>query len=220
MQIDIQALSYDDFKKLKPSTALCLKLEQRVTDHVEMAGRYFNTCYDNFQVEINLRGKCAGQVRYSNRHQPDNAKFNLARIRFNSSLLALHSDAFIAEVVPHEVALYVAYTQFGFGIKPHGVEWQYVMRQVFSSTPDVTHEYYVPSRPTQSFVYHCGCEQKSHKLSKIRHQKVLSGRARYVCRACNLILKKVLTLFNPSPSAASKIPLLIVSKADLKISEE
>ena len=36
----------------------------------------------------------------------------------------------------------------------------------------------------------------------------------------NFILKKVCVLFNPSPSAASKIPLLIVSNADLKISEE
>ena len=36
----------------------------------------------------------------------------------------------------------------------------------------------------------------------------------------SLILKKVLTLFNPKLFAASTIPLLIVSKADLKISDE
>ena len=36
----------------------------------------------------------------------------------------------------------------------------------------------------------------------------------------NLILKNVFILLNPKPSAASTIPLLIVSKADLKISEE
>ena len=36
----------------------------------------------------------------------------------------------------------------------------------------------------------------------------------------SLILKKVCSLFKPSPSAASKTPLLIVSKADLNISEE
>ena len=36
----------------------------------------------------------------------------------------------------------------------------------------------------------------------------------------SLILKKVFILFNPSPSAASTIPLLIVSNADLKISDE
>ena len=36
----------------------------------------------------------------------------------------------------------------------------------------------------------------------------------------SLILKKVFTLLKPSPSDASTIPLLIVSKADLKISEE
>jgi SprT protein len=188
MQIDIQALSYDEFKKLKPSNALCLKLEESVAAHVEMAERYFNTCYESFKVEINLRGRSAGQVRYSNRHQSDNKTFNSARIRFNPCLLALQGDAFIAEVVPHEVAHYVAYSQFGFGIKPHGVEWQYVMRQVFASTPDVTHGYYVPSRPTQSFIYHCGCEQKTHNLSKVRHQKVLSGKARYLCKVCKAIL--------------------------------
>ena len=36
----------------------------------------------------------------------------------------------------------------------------------------------------------------------------------------SLILRKVFILFIPKPLAASKIPLLIVSKADLKISEE
>ena len=36
----------------------------------------------------------------------------------------------------------------------------------------------------------------------------------------NLILKNVFILFNPNPSEASIIPLLIVSNADLKISEE
>ena len=35
-----------------------------------------------------------------------------------------------------------------------------------------------------------------------------------------IILKKVCILFIPKPSAASKTPLLIVSKADLKISDE
>ena len=37
---------------------------------------------------------------------------------------------------------------------------------------------------------------------------------------CSLILRKVLILFNPNPFAASTIPLFIVSKADLKISDE
>jgi len=36
----------------------------------------------------------------------------------------------------------------------------------------------------------------------------------------NLILKKVFILFKPKPSAASKTPLLIVSKADLKFFED
>ena len=36
----------------------------------------------------------------------------------------------------------------------------------------------------------------------------------------NLILRNILTLFNPNPFAASRIPLLTVSKADLNISEE
>jgi hypothetical protein len=33
-------------------------------------------------------------------------------------------------------------------------------------------------------------------------------------------LKKIFTLFNPKPLAASTTPLFTVSKADLKISEE
>ena len=36
----------------------------------------------------------------------------------------------------------------------------------------------------------------------------------------NLTLKKIFTLFKPKPVAASTTPLLIVSKADLNISDE
>ena len=36
----------------------------------------------------------------------------------------------------------------------------------------------------------------------------------------SLIFRKIFILLKPKPSAASTIPLLIVSKADLKISEE
>ncbi|MBS1201819.1 MAG: hypothetical protein H6R22_328 [Chromatiaceae bacterium] len=108
------------------------------------------------EICFDLRGRTAGQVRFG-RGRP-------CMIRYNLVLLRENTDAFLAETVPHEVAHLIAFARYGSRIRPHGSEWRAVME-------------YLGAEP-----YHCGC--RNHRLSSIRHNRVLAGYT-YLCRRCS-----------------------------------
>jgi len=141
---------------------------------------------------INIRGKTAGQVRYY-----PNLTACRPVLRFNPTLLERYEQQFIDEVVPHECAHLVVYTlyQGGFNfrkkIKPHGIEWQKVMTDLYGLDPKVTHSFSVDTIPKEKFIYQCDCEGVLHHLSIVRHNKILRQQAEYRCKNCqeNLIFK-------------------------------
>ncbi len=51
-----------------------------------------------------------------------------AQIRLNAELLAPERAHLLTETLAHEAAHFVVYQHFGTAVKPHGVEWQTVMR--------------------------------------------------------------------------------------------
>lgn len=122
-------------------------------------------------VWFDLRGAGAGQA-------------NLGRggVRFNPCLLEENRTAFLVEVVPHEVAHWLVFhLENGTRLKPHGREWQTVMRELFGLAPKVTHCFDTRrARPTP-YRYRCGCRE--HGFTSRRHGLVLKGR-RYRCRDC------------------------------------
>jgi SprT protein len=136
----------------------------------------------NAEIEIrfDLRGKTAGQVRIRSRGQ--------YLIRYNLELLKRGGIDFIDRTVPHEVAHVLAYHRYGPRIRPHGQEWQRIMRQ-FGAEPSRCHDYDVSglsARQLTYFHYHCSCME--HQLSSIRHNKFAKGQ-RYRCRRCGETLR-------------------------------
>jgi len=128
------------------------------------------------EICFDLRGRTAGQVRFG-RGRP-------CMIRYNLVLLRENTDAFLAETVPHEVAHLIAFARYGSRIRPHGSEWRAVM-EYLGAEPRRCHRYDVDraaSRRLQEFDYHCGC--RNHRLSSIRHNRVLAGYT-YLCRRCS-----------------------------------
>ncbi|UNH38150.1 SprT family zinc-dependent metalloprotease [Moellerella wisconsensis] len=106
------------------------------------------------------------------------------QIRLNPVLLIENGEAFIQEVIPHELAHLLVYRCFGrVGITPHGKEWQWMMQEVLEVTPQRTHKFSVESVKSQGFMYHCRCPQP-HELSLRRHNKVQRGTSQYLCRKC------------------------------------
>jgi SprT protein len=130
------------------------------------------------QVEIrfDLRGTGAGQARIRSG--------SFAVIRYNTTLLGLHPTQFVAETVPHEVAHVVAFVKHGPRIRPHGPEWQAVMRH-FGVEPSRCHRYDVSrlrTRSLQRFLYRCSCG--THEISSIRHNRIRREGTVYLCRRC------------------------------------
>lgn len=151
------------------------------------AEKYYRCSFPVGEVLFNLRGRAAGQVRFPlSKHSRD-----LPEIRFNPSILNIYGEAFIREVVPHECAHLVVHRLFQLKKykskirpKPHGTEWQFIMRELYGLTPRVTHTFEVHGSRMKQFPYICACEGKVHQISIIRHNKVLKQTSNYVCRRC------------------------------------
>lgn len=141
------------------------------------AERYFLRHFPHPEVSFQLRGGNAG-VAEPGRH----------RLRFNRQLLLENGQPFVDEVVPHEVAHLLAYVLFGRRIRPHGREWQSIMRDVLGRVPKTRHGFDVKKAARQSFIYACQCQDREHALTIIRHRRMGQGQV-YVCRVCRQPLR-------------------------------
>lgn len=111
------------------------------------------------------------------------------QIRLNSVLYSDNIDVFLAEVIPHELAHLLVFQQYG-RVKPHGVEWQKMMIEVFALEPRVRHSMDVSKVQGRVFSYNCSCGPVH--LSIRRHNKVKSGKQQYLCAKCRQTLKPLL----------------------------
>jgi SprT protein len=131
-------------------------------------------------VTFDLRGRSAGMYRVRN---------GRCGIRYNPYIFAKFFEDNLAVTVPHEVAHYVTDMLYGLQrIRPHGVEWQAVMRSL-EAEPRAYGDYDlsgVPVRRQRRFTYACGCA--THRLTTQRHNKVRRGESLYRCRRCGVPL--------------------------------
>ncbi|MEJ2669536.1 MAG: SprT-like domain-containing protein [Gammaproteobacteria bacterium] len=154
------------------------------------------------EIVYNLRGKTAGIFQYecvsARRHSTQPPTL---RIRFNPTLLATHRDVFLNEVVPHEVshlAVHCYYQNQHYQnqhlshnaghkrrrvLRPHGPEWQDIMRNCFQLPPKIYHDFPVTSarQHPHPFEYACAC--RKHYFTARRHKNRLHG-TQYLCRHC------------------------------------
>lgn len=157
-------------------SALIEQAIERTRALVRTARARFQTDIPEPEIRLDLRGTAAGQAIVTRRRT--------AVIRYNRALLVRHGEAFLAQTIPHEVAHLVAYWRHGPRIRPHGKEWQAIVR-AFGAEPTRCHDYDlsgVARRTMRRFTYHCACGE--HRLSAVRHNRVLDGRQRYVCQRC------------------------------------
>ncbi|MBM7454322.1 SprT protein [Oceanisphaera litoralis] len=163
---------------MKPDEALCQRVLNRVTECMALAARHTGRDFDPPTVRFNQRGRIAGS-----------AWLERWELRFNPVLLADNEADFMADIIPHEVTHLVAFACFG-KVKPHGREWQHIMRSVFGLEPRTRHRLNT-ARVAPTFAYDCGCRR--HQLSLRRHNKVQRGKQRYQCLHCNTLLSLSVT---------------------------
>lgn len=163
----------------KPSslTPLQQQILERVETCYQQAEAYFNRSFSRPLTQFSLRGKSAGTAHL---HQN--------RLRFNPVLLQENSEAFLTEVVPHEISHLLCFQLCG-RTKPHGPEWQNIMWRVFSVPPRTTHSFDTQSVKGQEIEYRCHCGPIN--LSIRRHNKVLRKETHYRCKRCKQTLTQV-----------------------------
>jgi SprT protein len=140
----------------------------------------------NPEIRFDLRGAAAGQTVFVR-------KTRHCVIRINAALLAAHPREMIAQTVPHEVAHVAVYRLHGSRAKPHGAQWQALMR-AFGLAPEPCHTLPVtPARRLKRFRYACACAEPAW-LTSIRHKRAQRGTI-YLCRRCGQRLRRSNTVY-------------------------
>ncbi|MCL2894213.1 SprT family zinc-dependent metalloprotease [Brenneria tiliae] len=148
-------------------------------DKLQLANTALDTHYPEPAVNYQQRGSTAGT-----------AWLQHWEIRLNPVLLQENQQAFIDEVVPHELAHLLVFARFG-KVAPHGQEWRWMMEHVLQTPARRTHRFAVQSVQGKTFPYQCACRQ--HELTVRRHNRVLRGETEYRCRHCGRTLRFIVT---------------------------
>lgn len=154
----------------RPLSSLQIQVLERIEACYQEAEISLKRTFPRPVTQFSLRGKSAGTA-----HLQQN------RLRFNPVLLRENSEAFLTEVVPHEICHLLCFQLFG-KTKPHGKEWQSLMLTVFKVNPSTTHSFNTTSVTSRDVEYRCACGPI--RLSIRRHNKVLRGESRYICKRC------------------------------------
>lgn len=157
-------------KHLDLPISLQLAVTQRLRVDLANANRKLNTNFPEPKVCYKQKGTIAGS-----------ASFNRWEIQLNSTLLIENGQIFIDEVIPHELAHLISFRYFG-KVAPHGHEWKYIMTAILGVPAKRTHSFNILSVQTSSWLYRCKCQQ--HLLTIRRHNRVVQGKAEYLCRCC------------------------------------
>jgi len=151
--------------------------------YIELANQLYQTSYPTIPVYFDLKGHTIGMYKLWRKQKV---------IRYNALIFAKYFDENLRDTVPHEVAHYIVDMQYQRKtIRPHGREWQSVMKQ-FDADASRTADYDltdVPKRQYSRVPYQCGCQQ--HQLGIRRHNKVLKRKTNYFCCKCGDLLKAV-----------------------------
>ena len=147
---------------------------------LNQAELHFKRPMPEIEILFNLRGQAAGMVKIMGIEKR-------VLVRYNPILLNENGDHFLAQTVPHEIAHVVTHALYHRRVRPHGPEWQQIMR-LFGADNHRCHNYKVKHstrRQLQHFSYRCGCQE--HQLTSIRHNRVIKGQ-HYICRNCREVL--------------------------------
>ena len=153
---------------------------------IALAGKLFNKSFLNIPVLFDLKGRTVGMYKRTAQKSV---------IRYNAEIFAKYFDDNLQVTVPHEVAHYIVDAQYsrGFinrirrtrnGIRPHGVEWQLVMKYFGADASRLANYNLdgIKQRNYRTIPYACSCQ--IHELGIRRHNKIIKHQARYYCQQC------------------------------------
>lgn len=111
-------------------------------------------------------------------------------LMFQLDIAEANEEDFLVNTVPHEVAHYIQFEQYGYKQTPHGKFWKYVMRYVMGISPERCHSYdtsNIKKRTITRVQYDCSCRSRMYTMTK--HNRIVKGRKSYVCLICRTPVK-------------------------------
>ncbi len=166
-----------------------VSLRQKALTAVRRAEQRARETYDiklpQAALDFSLRGRCAGQARVERK--------GATHLRINLQLLAENLDDYLSQTIAHEVSHLVVNWQARnkrLQPRPHGTEWQTVMRDCFGLEAKRCHSYRTtPARVVpRPFLYTCSCRE--HRLTSIMHNRI-GCNYQALCKACRTPLQFV-----------------------------
>jgi SprT protein len=144
----------------------------RINELAKIAGKKFKTYFSLPLISYNLTGTNAGQAWPTK-----------WEIKVNAKLATENFDEYVYQTIPHEFAHLVAYRQYGGSIKPHGKEWQEIMK-FFGLKPIRCHQYVISAYERCPYEWRCKC--RSFFFSLRKHKRYLhEGKlAKWTCQKC------------------------------------
>lgn len=164
------ALSSAAMKTSRLPIAIQQAVMRRLREKLAQANLKLERNYPEPKLSYTQRGTSAGT-----------AWLESYEIRLNPVLLLENSEAFIEEVVPHELAHLLVWKHFG-RVAPHGKEWKWMMESVLGVPARRTHQFELQSVRRNTFPYRCKCQE--HQLTVRRHNRVVRGEGVYRCVHC------------------------------------
>jgi len=172
-------------KMKKISSEIRQRVEDKIEECLKTLCEHYDRDFEKPSIKYTKRGTTAGTASYRN-----------WEINLNSVLLIENLEEMLRRTVPHELAHLIAYTvsrkyPYEKRIKPHGHEWQSVMR-ILGLDPSRCHNYDTTnSRVRRQFRYRyqCGCSDGCLAGPGV-HKKIQRGTMTYTCKLCRGKLKK------------------------------
>ena len=111
--------------------------------------------------------------------------YNNKRIELSEQLFLENIEEFLSDTIPHEVAHILTAILYPDAKQDHGPEWKSIMRKL-GVNPRRCHKYDITScfKSKDRIKYTCACDNYTHMLSKIRHERVKIGTI-YRCNTCD-----------------------------------
>jgi SprT protein len=162
------------------------EVEARVRAYREQALEHFGRTMPTISVRFTDKGTAAGNAKLF--------RDGSAIVTFSEPMLEHHGEEFMRETVPHEVAHIVAGVLARMDrkrIRPHGREWQAVMRTVFGVEPERTHSFDTSGckvRRERKLPAFCECRQFT-ELGVRRLKRCIREGVRYRCPKCKTCIE-------------------------------
>lgn len=146
-------------------------------------------------ISFDLKGSTGGKA-YSTRNH----------IQLNAEMLVQFGDAFIEEVVPHELAHLAVTAKYGLKVRGHGVEWKTMMSWL-NKVPNRTHKFETVSmkekKDNRPFLW-CNCAEPLRCSTRI-YNLIKGGQARQ-CAVCKARVSLTPKTQKTSPTRVPYVP--------------